>query len=467
MKKIALLSLLFLLNFTFILAQWEDDVRISSGESNASLHLRMGHSIVASGDTVHITWMGNKDGNFEIYYRRSVDAGKSWEMEKRLTNYPDSSRHPMLAISGNYVYIFFVDKRDSSFNIYLLVSENGGSTWSTEKQLNRTPYPDYLMDAVASGNDIYLSGTYTESEFTYVFFMHSSDNGKSWNSTKEIFKKSKINSSLSSIVVNRQKVLLFWSDVDVTGSHQWMNLSSDKGSTWGSAIEFVSSTNSNYYPRLCNQGDTVFTVWLSNQPGNTELFFTKSSNFGATWSNDYRLTANPGSSIYPNAVFTGNNLYIVWLDNTNSNIELFYKHSSDFLESWSVDTVITDNKGTESSSADIAVSSSVVHVVWTDLRDNPKGQVYYKRNPTGAPTHINEIKPKEGSLIYPVPANDFIQISNCEEPLEYKIMNILGVRIQTGTLVNDKIDVSKLCSGVYFIIFKKQENISTNYFIKK
>lgn len=75
---------LFLSQIT--LAQWEPDVRLTDDPSSSLLCTSPGtHSIAASGDSIHVVWSDNRDGNDEIYYKRSVDGGLTWGDDIRLT----------------------------------------------------------------------------------------------------------------------------------------------------------------------------------------------------------------------------------------------------------------------------------------------------------------------------------------------------------------------------------------------
>lgn len=53
--------------------------------------------------------------------------------------------------------------------------------------------------------------------------------------------------------------------------------------------------------------------------------------------------------------------------------------------------------------------------------------------------------------VYPSPATDYITVSGISENGVYRICNVAGHVVNTGTLVSNRIDVSTLVSGVYFI----------------
>jgi hypothetical protein len=67
---------------------------------------------------VHTVWQDNRDGNYEIYYKRSTDGGVSWETDTRLTNNTAGSWYPSIAVSGSIVHTVWSDDRDGNDEIY-------------------------------------------------------------------------------------------------------------------------------------------------------------------------------------------------------------------------------------------------------------------------------------------------------------------------------------------------------------
>src|SRR5690606_25342735 len=100
-----------------------------------------------------------------------------------------------------------------------------------------------------------------------------------------------------------------------------------------------------------------------------------------SWGADIRMTNNPANSQFPSVASSGSAVHVVWWDFRNTNDEIYYKRSSDGGVSWGADTRLTTS-GAESQYPSVAVSGSVVHVVWNDDRDG-NWEIYYKRGPTG------------------------------------------------------------------------------------
>ena len=67
---------------------------------------------------MHVVWYDNRDGNNEIYYKRSTDAGINWGADTRLTNNTAYSEYPSVAVSGSVVHVVWNDYRDGNSEIY-------------------------------------------------------------------------------------------------------------------------------------------------------------------------------------------------------------------------------------------------------------------------------------------------------------------------------------------------------------
>jgi hypothetical protein len=93
---------------------WSERERMSKASGNGDLY----PAIVRDRANVHLAWW-SKEG---ISYRRSRDAGKSWEPAVFLTR---SGAMPFLATAGDAVYVLFVSPRDGQPAIYFMSDPTG------------------------------------------------------------------------------------------------------------------------------------------------------------------------------------------------------------------------------------------------------------------------------------------------------------------------------------------------------
>ena len=99
-------------------AQWQPDVRLTNDPANSRTSGYGAWCIASSGSVVHVVWYDNRDGNNEIYYKRSTDEGISWGTDTRLTNNSAFSYTPSVTVTGSVVHVVWHEERDGNAILY-------------------------------------------------------------------------------------------------------------------------------------------------------------------------------------------------------------------------------------------------------------------------------------------------------------------------------------------------------------
>lgn len=77
-------------------------------------------------------------------------------------------------------------------------------------------------------------------------------------------------------------------------------------------------------------------------------------------------------------------------------------------------------------------------------------------------TSTNDINYKEGDLIYPNPSSGVFHLSNHEDLLSYKVVNLNGQIVTSNMITTNKVDLSLLDSGLYILMtIDKNKNEET------
>jgi hypothetical protein len=123
---------------------------------------------------------------------------------------------------------------------------------------------------------------------------------------------------------------LAWADETPGNSALYYKKSTDGGATWtaGQRLTWTSGDSRNMALAL-ESSLSLHIVWEDDTPGNEEIYYKNSTDGGATWSVSQRLTWTSADSWYPAiAVDSLGSLHVVWSDNTTGNWEIFYKKFS-------------------------------------------------------------------------------------------------------------------------------------------
>lgn len=448
-------------------AQWEPDVRLTNSTGSSYMFYGMNRCIAASGDTVHVVWYDRRVGNSEIYYKRSTDGGISWETDMRLTNDTASSNCPSLSVSGSMVHLVWWDYRDGNFEIYYKRSIDGGSTWEAEVRLTNDPTLSYESVIAASGLDVHLIWVDGPSDvLRKIHYKHSSDGGISWEADTLLTNNSDLAYN-PTIAVSGSVVHLVWNDKRYGMTEIFYQQSPDGGEHWGLETRLTNDPSTSQLPSVSVSGTSVHVVWRDYRDGNGEIYYKHSLDGGLTWSTDTRLTYDPGDSNSSNIAVSDSMMHVVWEDDRTGVWGIYYLCSLDQGVTWSTDIQLNDILF-YSRYPFIAVSGTLLHVVWDDYRDLDY-EIYYKRNPTGGVPVGLENEPGNSSgqqiRIYPNPVSKVLNIifsTSPESDIALRFIDLFGTTCKEYSIAVSKgmdhyyIDVSDIPDGLYLVEINTQ-----------
>jgi len=331
---------------------------------------------------INLVWHDNTPGNYEIYYKKSTNGGGSWSTNQRLTSTSGNSLFPVLTLnSSGHINLVWQDDTPGNMEIYYTKSTNGGAAWSPSQRLTSTSgLSQSPAIAVNSAGHIHVAWEDDTPGNYEIYYMKSTNGGASW-SAKQRLTVTSSSSQFPAIAVDATgNIHVVWQDSTPGNAEIFYKKSTNGGATWLANQRLTWTSGTSEWPALAvNSSGYIHLLWHDNTPGNFAVYHKKSTNGGGSWSANQRLTWTSGSSEGPGiAVDSSDYLHVVWPDNTSGNYEIYYKKSMNGGGSWSASRRLTWTSG-NSRGAWIAVDpSSALHVVWND---NTPGnfEVYYKK----------------------------------------------------------------------------------------
>src|SRR5215204_7350109 len=153
----------------------------------------------------------NNYRNYDVYIKKSTDGGLTFSKEINLSKNPGFSEHPQIAISGNNVYVAWIDDATSSSSttknqeIYFRKSIDGGNTFDKIINLSNSSNADsYNLEITAAGNNVYAVWQETTLPNAYAYDTSSSGSGVNADN----------NSDRSSISSKENSSILFRASTD-------------------------------------------------------------------------------------------------------------------------------------------------------------------------------------------------------------------------------------------------------------
>ncbi len=92
-----------------------------------------------------------------------------------------------------------------------------------------------------------------------------------------------------------------------------------------------------FFPAVATSGGTIFAVWQGKENASTlydDLYFTRSVDYGKTWTTPLRITVNEYDDNAPSIALEGDTLYLAYINNESGNWELKFVRGLDYGLVW-------------------------------------------------------------------------------------------------------------------------------------
>jgi hypothetical protein len=271
--------------------------------------------IAKSGSNVYVVWEDRSQGDREIFFRASTDNGNSFKSKIDLGHFSVAK----IAAVGNNVYVTLIDAfNDNHGLLFTRSTDNGahfGNPIDIHGDINGIRDPDFEQIS-AVGNNVYVAWTAD----TFTLFRASTDNGAHFGPIKKLNENTGFDGGGPTIDSISDNVYVIWGSDDNT----IFRASTDNGADFGSAKILAAGLS-----QISSIGTAVRTVGQDDSSGNNEVIFQASGNKGNTFGSPKNLSDNAGESIEPQIISSGNNVYVVWQDDSPGNFEIFFKKGVD------------------------------------------------------------------------------------------------------------------------------------------
>jgi len=473
MNKYAILFLLSLpwSSVQILYGQWQPDLRLTYDDSVSTNFFNYAWCTAAQGDTVYVVWDDNREGSYEIYFKRTVDNGTSWTPDILLSSTGFDSHYGHIAVDGCTVHVIWQDEKDGNCEIYYKSSSCGGDNWTGDVRLTNDESRSSAPSIAVNDSVVHIVWVDERANGPELFYKRSINAGSSWEPDRQLT-DDPLATCFPSISVSDTMV-------HITFAIAWdiyYLRSTDDGVTWGEIKRLTNDGDVSWFPSIASTDTMVHIVWHDQRDGNTDIFYKRSCSGGTIWEDDTNLTANIYNSNIPSLAVSDSMIHVVWYDYRDGNYEIYYKGSYDTGISWEQDIRLTDCGGTSKSPC-ICASTSYIHVIWVDDRDG-NYEIYYKNDPTGnfniEPKNKIETRCAISVEIFPNPFQEKTRIvysvEHDAQDLQIGIYDITGKCIKSyycfaqnalcGTLFWDGTDETgfSVPNGVYLVVLCDRES---------
>jgi len=288
--------------------------------------------------TLHAVWIDDAARRITVRYRRSADAGRTWEAPVDLT--PELWRRslpPAIAVAGGVVHVVWCETgQNPAGEIVHRRSPDGGISWEPARVLELEAGGAGFVSVATWSRSVYLAWA---DRLGRLRFKHSDDAGLTWRPAVVLGRRQREHDCSAAPRVHADGVVTYlWADLrqDYPGMRAWLGVvpvftgraatvtavdarsSADEGKTWNAGAPLVKQTVDRAapvefrYPSLLSEHRRQVLVWAERSGGDEgRMRWMLSENGGRTWAAEGAIPAG-GAPRRPSAVLRDGILYAVW-----------------------------------------------------------------------------------------------------------------------------------------------------------
>jgi hypothetical protein len=338
-------------------------------------------------NNVYVVWQESvsknlSEHNYDIFFIKSNDKGKTFSMPINLSNNTEFSERPQIAVSDNGIFIIWADEIDkNNKEIMFTKSLDNGATFSKVINISNTLKNSNRQEISAYNKNVYIVWQDTQQNNTNssIMFKSSIDGGNTFNNSIELMNNT--DDSFPKISSYGDYVYIVWNNENKENSGLFFVRSSNQGDNFEKAIK-IEYTNSGESQIAVNE-NKVLVVWGGFDSKNIHnIYFVNSNDNGSTFTGlktvSEKITRSSNTSDYnqltkiiknPLNVEVNNYdlSYIVWQDTiSQQNQDILLTLSNQTDNDYRKILNLSNNSGV-SECPSIAISGNNVYVIWEDF----------------------------------------------------------------------------------------------------
>jgi hypothetical protein len=334
----------------------------------------------------------------------TVDGDPPFSGNRKVNTGSDTANQLNAAIivdPSGIVYVAWEDERNDNGDIYFANSTDGGATWSNPNMKINTDNGTEIQGtpslALDSTGTIYAAWSDNRNGYLNIYFANSKDGGATWTDPNVRVKSSTAFQSDPTMAVDSTgTIYLAWQNGYDGDWDIYFVKSNDGGTTWTDPPTRVNTDSTSFFqlnPTIAvNSSGAIYMAWDDERNGNSDIYFTKSTDGGATWT-DPNLKVNTDSTSYSQynptiAVDLMGTVYLAWQDHRNGNPDIYFAKSTDGGENWTHPNVKinTDMDATSQREPSLVVSpTGIIYIAWEDFRWD-EFDIYFGKSTDGGAT---------------------------------------------------------------------------------
>lgn len=294
------------------------EVRVTNALGNSR-----GPSLVWNGSEYAVGWCDNRDGaDDNIYFQRVSSSGTLVGANVRVTNDPRGSKFPSMVWADGEYGVSWHDYRDGNREIYFRRTSESGVPLGSDIRITSAINDSWYTSLAWTGSE-YGVGWYDNRDGeNEIYFRRISESGMPLGSDVRVTDTG--DSRRPAVVWAGDEYGIIWHD-DRDGNYEiYFARLSDIGMLLAAEIRVTNDAHSSQSPVMAWTGHDYGIAWQDDRDGNSEIYFKWMADAGSVWGEDIRVTNAAGESSAPSLAPNDDEFAISWNDGRDGNQEIYF-----------------------------------------------------------------------------------------------------------------------------------------------
>ena len=310
-----------------------------------------GPKLKSVGDDLYAVWYDNANGAYDIFLAGSGDNGKTWRDPVRV----DSDEPAGVARSGNpqidatengRVYVVWEDSRNGNSDIYFARSDNAGSSFKQDQRLDGGDdlgaFHSFVPRMSAEGDNVYVvwhderNGAGRD-----IFLNYSADGGANWSNTAVRVDSDNpgfFNSVFPEVITLGNQAHVVWQDLRVSPGYDMYYRVVENGEPLEEEVRLDvgddPGLSHSMKVSMSTNGVDIAMAWEDSRhdatdgDGYDDLFYNYASADGTLQETDFRIDSLADGESFKfdlNVHLHGQKIFTVWTDGRLGTADVYFK----------------------------------------------------------------------------------------------------------------------------------------------
>ncbi|PKK91360.1 MAG: hypothetical protein CVV64_06220 [Candidatus Wallbacteria bacterium HGW-Wallbacteria-1] len=348
---------------------WSPPVRLSQDPADSLTPVT-----AISGDEIYVAWSDTRDDsswsgrpNSEIYSRRSLNRGASWEPVLRLTNSLEESARPAASSSATGSVLAWQDFRDKNHEIYLGWFSPGGGTWSGDIRLTRDTNLSTWPTVVQKGENIYVAWADSADGDNDIYISYSHDMGLTWAPMVKATDNSSDSIKPALAMTPSGNLVLVWEDDQQLNRAVYAKVWSENPLEITDSQPISGSLTSTGPVVACDDMGRVVAAWTAAVDSTrTQFHYSTSLDGGIHFTAPINLSSHAGTTSGISIASSGSTIYTAYGDDREGLQDIYMATTTDggshFTSGFRVSPTLPQDPACNSTTPSIALWNNLAAI---------------------------------------------------------------------------------------------------------